>query len=234
MKNSVKKIIALLCLVSMVFAFCSCTSDADTETTTDNSTPDTSADTADYEAKFNELTEKYKDNGHPIAVIITNQGTMVFELYEDIAPITVANFISLANKGFYDGLIFHRCIENFMIQGGDPLGSGMGGPGYTIKGEFSVNGVENSISHKRGVISMGRTSTGYDTAGSQFFICVADSTYLDGQYASFGSVLEGIEVADKIVAQKTDSSDKPLTDQIMKYVRVATYGKTYEPETIAE
>ena len=234
MKKTVKRITAFVCLFAMVFAFCSCGANTETVTTTDNSIAETSADTAEYEAKFNELSEKYKDNGHPIAVIITNQGTMVFELYEDIAPITVANFISLANKGFYDGLIFHRCIEDFMIQGGDPLGTGMGGPGYTIEGEFSANGVENSISHKRGVISMGRTSTGYDTAGSQFFICVADSTYLDGNYASFGSVLEGIEVADKIVAQETDSSDKPLTDQIMKYVRVATYGETYEAETIAE
>ncbi len=234
MKKTVKRITAFVCLFAMVFAFCSCGANTETVTTTDNSIAETSADTDEYEAKFNELSEKYKDNGHPIAVIITNQGTMVFELYEDIAPITVANFISLANKGFYDGLIFHRCIEDFMIQGGDPLGTGMGGPGYTIKGEFSANGVENSISHKRGVISMGRTSTGYDTAGSQFFICVADNTYLDGNYASFGSVLEGIEVADKIVAQKTDSSDKPLTDQVMKYVRVATYGETYEPETNAE
>lgn len=234
MKKTVKRITAFVCLFAIVFAFCSCGANTETVTTTDNSIAETSADTAEYEAKFNELSEKYKDNGHPIAVIITNQGTMVFELYEDIAPITVANFISLANKGFYDGLIFHRCIEDFMIQGGDPLGTGMGGPGYTIEGEFSANGVENSISHKRGVVSMGRTSTGYDTAGSQFFICVADSTYLDGNYASFGSVLEGIEVADKIVAQETDSSDKPLTDQIMKYVRVATYGETYEAETIAE
>ena len=148
-----------------------------------------------------------------------NGGTIKLELYHDIAPITVENFVKLANEKFYDGLIFHRVIAGFMIQGGDPNGIGTGGPGYTIKGEFAINGVDNNISHKRGVISMAR-SMSYNSAGSQFFICHADSTFLDGQYAAFGKTIEGIDVVDQIASVKTNFSDKPLENQVIKTIRI--------------
>jgi len=152
-------------------------------------------------------------------LIMENGGTIKLELYHNIAPITVENFVSLANKNFYDGLIFHRVISGFMIQGGDPNGVGTGGPGYHIKGEFAVNGVPNNISHKRGVISMAR-SMAYDSAGSQFFICHANSEFLDGQYATFGKVTEGIEVVDEIAAVATNAYDKPLVEQKIKSIRI--------------
>ena len=141
------------------------------------------------------------------------------ELYEDTAPLTVANFEKLANEGFYDGLIFHRVIPGFMIQGGDPEGTGMGGPGYEIKGEFSRNGWKNDLKHERGVLSMARAMDP-DSAGSQFFIMVADAPHLDGQYAAFGKVTEGIEAADEIVSVRRNYMDRPLTDQVMKRIRV--------------
>lgn len=180
-----------------------------------------------------EMAEKYKENENPVAVLVTDRGEcIVFELYPDQAPQTVKNFIALANKGFYDGLIFHRVVPNFMIQGGDPDGTGSGGPGYEIFGEFSNNGFQNTLSHVRGVVSMARRgsqtnpSSMYNTAGSQFFICVADSTYLDGDYAGFGMVLEGMEAADRIVSVERDpTSNKPLEDQAMVYVRVFEGGK---------
>lgn len=162
------------------------------------------------------------ENGHKIQI----------ELYDDIAPNTVKNFISLVEKGFYDGLIFHRVIPGFMIQGGDPNGTGMGGPGYSIKGEFSGNGFINNLKHARGVISMAR-SMNPNSAGSQFFIMVADSPHLDGQYASFGKVISGMEVVDEIVHTETNHMDKPLEDQRMKKVTVDTFGEKYDqPETI--
>lgn len=150
---------------------------------------------------------------------MSNGDVMKLELNYDIAPITVQNFVDLAEKNFYDGLIFHRVIAGFMIQGGDPMGVGIGGPGYSIKGEFAANGVKNNISHKRGVISMARSQS-YDSAGSQFFICHADSTFLDGQYAAFGKVVEGIEAVDKIAKVATDYSDKPLVPQTIKTIRI--------------
>ncbi len=150
---------------------------------------------------------------------MSNGDVMKLELNYDIAPITVQNFVDLAEKNFYDGLIFHRVIAGFMIQGGDPMGVGIGGPGYSIKGEFADNGVKNNISHKRGVISMARSQS-YDSAGSQFFICHADSTFLDGQYAAFGKVVEGIEAVDKIAKVATDYSDKPLVPQTIKTIRI--------------
>jgi len=150
---------------------------------------------------------------------MSNGDVMKLELNYDIAPITVQNFVDLAEKNFYDGLIFHRVIAGFMIQGGDPMGVGIGGPGYSIKGEFAANGVKNNISHKRGVISMARSQS-YDSAGSQFFICHADSTFLDGQYAAFGKVVEGIEAVDKIAMVATDYSDKPLVPQTIKTIRI--------------
>ncbi len=146
-------------------------------------------------------------------------GVMKGELYPEIAPITVENFEKLANSGFYDGLTFHRVIPGFMIQGGDPKGIGIGGPGWTIKGEFNSNGVRNDIRHLRGVLSMARAMDP-NSAGSQFFIMVEDAPHLDGEYAAFGRVTEGIEEADKIVSVERDYSDKPYDPQVMKTVRV--------------
>lgn len=144
---------------------------------------------------------------------------IALELYPDIAPITVENFVNLANEGFYDGLIFHRVIAGFMIQGGDPMGIGIGGSGNNIKGEFAANGVNNPLSHKRGVISMAR-SQNFDSASSQFFIMHADGEFLDGQYAAFGKVTDGIEVVDEIASVATDRNDKPLTEQKMASVAI--------------
>lgn len=152
-------------------------------------------------------------------ITMENGSVIKLELYPEVAPITVENFVKLVNEGFYDGLIFHRVISGFMIQGGDPNGTGMGGPGYSIKGEFAINGIKNDLSHKRGVISMAR-SMGYDTAGSQFFICHADSTFLDGQYAAFGKVIEGIETVDEIASVATDFRDMPYEPQVMKTVKI--------------
>ena len=157
---------------------------------------------------------------NPIVTIEMEDGGVIrLELYPDVAPITVDNFVSLVRKGFYDGLIFHRVISGFMIQGGDPKGTGMGGPGYTIKGEFKANGVVNNIRHERGVISMARSMMP-DSAGSQFFIMHADAPHLDGQYAAFGRVIEGIEEVDKIASTRTSRGDRPLNDQRMKKVTV--------------
>lgn len=172
-------------------------------------------------------------NKNPIVTFeMENGNIMKAELYPEIAPNTVNNFISLINKGFYDGVIFHRVIPGFMIQGGDPEGTGMGGPDYCIKGEFSGNGFKNDLKHDKGVLSMARTMVP-DSAGSQFFIMVEKSPHLDGQYAAFGKVIEGIEEADKIVSVKTDYNDKPKEPQIMKKVTVDTFGVEYpEPEKV--
>lgn len=164
---------------------------------------------------------------NPIVTIETNRGTIKVELYPEIAPNTVNNFISLVKKGFYDGTIFHRVIPGFMIQGGDPEGTGMGGPGYGIKGEFAMNGFKNDLRHTTGVISMARSQRP-NSAGSQFFIMVADAPHLDGQYAAFGKVIEGIEVAQEIVGTRRDWSDRPLMDQTMDKVTVETFGVEYE------
>lgn len=168
---------------------------------------------------------------NPIVTITMENGKqMKAELYPDIAPNTVNNFISLINKGYYNGVIFHRVIPGFMIQGGDPNGTGTGGPGYSIKGEFSGNGFKNDLKHTKGVLSMARTMAP-NSAGSQFFVMVADSPHLDGQYAAFGKVIEGIEVADEIVSVDRNYSDKPNVDQRMKEVTVDTFGVDYpEPE----
>ena len=179
---------------------------------------------------------------NPIATITMEDGGVIkLELYPEIAPNTVKNFIHLANSGFYDGVIFHRVIEVFMIQGGDPDGRGTGGPGYRIKGEFSNNNHKNDLSHERGVISMARQgnpyfpASAYNTAGSQFFIMHADSDFLDGDYAAFGKVIEGMDVVDRIATTETDGSDRPLETQTMQNVRVDTFGVDYgEPDRIAE
>lgn len=168
---------------------------------------------------------------NPIVTIEMQDGGIIkAELYPDIAPNTVNNFIDLINKGFYDGVIFHRVIPGFMIQGGDPDGTGMGGPGYSIKGEFSQNGFKNNLKHTKGVLSMARTMMP-NSAGSQFFIMTEDAPHLDGQYASFGKVIEGMDVAEKIVNAKRDMDDRPYEDQVMKKVTVDTFGEKYdEPE----
>ncbi len=164
---------------------------------------------------------------NPTFTIAMNDGSLIYgELYPEKAPESVGNFVSLANGNFYDGLTFHRVISGFMIQGGDPNGDGTGGPGYAIRGEFSSNGVENDLSHVRGVLSMARSSAN-DSAGSQFFIMHADSDYLDGNYAAFGMVLGGLDTVDVIASVPTDSNDKPRTEQVMRTVYVETYGKTY-------
>ncbi len=170
---------------------------------------------------------------NPIVTIeMENGGVMKAELYPDIAPNTVNNFISLVQSGFYDGLIFHRVIPGFMIQGGDPDGSGMGGPGYSIKGEFSQNGFQNGLLHTKGVLSMARTMDP-DSAGSQFFIMVDDAPHLDGGYAAFGKVVEGLDTADAIVSVKTDYNDRPKQTQRMKKVTVDTQGVDYPaPEKV--
>ena len=169
---------------------------------------------------------------NPIFTIEMENGhVMKGELYPEIAPNSVANFVELANSGFYDGVIFHRVIPGFMIQGGDPQGRGTGGPGYTIKGEFAANGFKNTLKHTRGVLSMARSMMP-NSAGSQFFVMVANAPHLDGQYAAFGKVTEGMETADEIVASPRDQMDKPFEDQRMKSVRVETFGTEYKAEKL--
>ena len=218
-KNKLAKLFSIIvCVVMICGVFCSCSD------------------------KKDELAEKYPylsdkaieqlainiDKENPIATLkIKDYGTVIIELYNDVAPNTVANFISLANKGYYDGLTFHRIINGFMMQGGDPKGNGTGGPGYAIKGEFKINGIENKLSHTDGVISMGRRSMPYDSAGSQFFICNTDCQFLDGQYASFGKVIEGLDIVHKASAVNTDFSDKPLKDVIIESIIVDVKGGTY-------
>lgn len=175
--------------------------------------------------------EEVKEN--PIVTItMENDEKIIIELEPKTAPNTVANFISLVEDGFYDGLIFHRVIPGFMIQGGDPDGTGMGGPDYAIKGEFTSNGFENTLTHERGVISMAR-SQDPDSAGSQFFIMTEQATHLDGDYAAFGKVTEGMEMVDEIVAAKRGANDKPLEDQKIKTVEVDTKGFDY-PEPVVQ
>lgn len=167
---------------------------------------------------------------NPIVTFETTAGTITAELYPEIAPNTVNNFISLINKGFYDGLIFHRVIKGFMIQGGDPDGVGTGGPGYSIKGEFAINGVENDLKHTAGVLSMARSMMP-DSAGSQFFIMHKDAPHLDGQYAAFGKVTDGMDTVNSIAETETDYSDEPLEPQMIIKVTVDTDGVEYpEPE----
>ncbi len=199
----------LLVLLTLVFLLVGC------GTTEGTSNED---NTVDYVSKVKE---------NPIVTItMNNDEKIVIELEPAVAPNTVANFISLVEKGFYDGLIFHRVIPGFMIQGGDPSGNGTGGPDYSIDGEFSLNGFENKLQHERGVISMAR-SQDLNSAGSQFFIMVEQETRLDGEYAAFGKVIEGMETVDAIVAVERDGADKPLEDQQIKKVEVDTKGFDY-------
>lgn len=183
-----------------------------------NNSDDEQSDNADYALKVTE---------NPIVTItMESDEKIVIELEPKTAPNTVANFISLVEDGFYDGLIFHRVIPGFMVQGGDPDGTGMGGPNYSIKGEFTSNGFENTLTHERGVLSMARSSDP-NSAGSQFFIMVDSASHLDGEYAAFGKVIEGMDVVDKIVSVERDGNDKPLEDQKMKKVEVDTKGFNY-------
>ena len=173
---------------------------------------------------------------NPVVTIEMMNGDIIkAELYPEVAPNTVNNFLSLVNKGFYNGLIFHRVIKGFMIQGGCPDGTGMGGPGYCIKGEFAANGVQNDLRHTRGVLSMARAQP-MDSAGSQFFIMHKDAPHLDGQYAAFGCVMDGMDVVDRIVNQPRNMmTNKPKKDQVMAKVTVDTQGVTYpEPEKLAD
>lgn len=173
---------------------------------------------------------RYTMTNPVVTITMTNGDVMKAELYPEIAPNTVNNFISLVQKGFYDGLIFHRVISGFMIQGGDPQGTGMGGPGYSIKGEFAMNGVRNDLKHTRGVLSMAR-SMRPNSAGSQFFIMHANAPHLDGQYAAFGKVVEGLDVVDKIASVRTGWQDKPVEEQKIQSMTVELFGETYpEPE----
>ncbi len=234
-KRSAAAIIALIMIVSVISG---CGSEK-TDTTVTNAPGQVSSDSEDNNSNETEKIKESEDtalsDSNPIVTIeMEDGGIITIELYPDIAPNTVNNFISLINKGYYDGVIFHRVIPGFMIQGGDPDGNGVGGPGYAIKGEFSANGFKNTLAHTRGVISMARTKIP-DSAGSQFFIMVDTASYLDGQYAAFGKVLSGMEVVDKIVSVKTNAADKPLTDQRMKKVTVDTRGVDYdEPVTLPE
>lgn len=165
---------------------------------------------------------------NPVVTIEMEDGDIIkIELYPDVAPNTVNNFISLVKKGFYDGTIFHRVIPGFMIQGGDPEGVGTGGPGYSIKGEFNINGFKNNLKHDRGVLSMARSQKP-DSAGSQFFIMVKSAPHLDGSYASFGKVTDGMNEVDKIVSAKRDYNDRPYEDQKIKTATVETFGKEYD------
>lgn len=172
--------------------------------------------------------EELSNENLPIATMtIKDYGTVKIELYPKVAENTVNNFIYLVNDGFYNGLTFHRVIENFMIQGGDPTGTGTSGPGYSIKGEFSANGLKNSLKHEDGVISMARSSS-YDSAGSQFFIMTGTSTHLDGNYAAFGKVIEGLDIIYKIGSVETNSNDKPLEDVVIESITVDTKDVKYD------
>ena len=174
------------------------------------------------------------ENNPIVTITMEDGGKIVAELYPDIAPQSVRNFIYLANKGFYNGLIFHRCIYGFMIQGGCPDGTGMGGPGYCIKGEFFFNGVRNDLKHKRGVLSMARSSSP-NSAGSQFFIMHQDAKHLDDQYAAFGKVTSGMDVVDAIASTKTGPQDRPVAEQKIASITVDTHGETYpEPKKLPD
>jgi peptidyl-prolyl cis-trans isomerase B (cyclophilin B) len=229
-----KRFWIILTAALLLFAAIGCKSTATYSTASDK----TAAAEEPKATEEPKQTEEEPTVKNPIATItMKDGGVMKLELYPDVAPNTVKNFISLANSGFYDGLTFHRIYAGFMIQGGDPDGNGGGGPGYSIKGEFTANGVKNNLSHKRGVISMAR-ATPFDSAGSQFFIMHADYTGLDGQYAAFGMLIEGFDTLDAIAATETGYNDwgeksVPLKDVVIDTIRVDTFGVDYgEPEKI--
>lgn len=229
--------LALLVVVSLIlFTLTGCGTPTQNTANSTNANTNTKSDTtanttAPAPTPTNGSTPSNSKN--PIVTITMASGeTIKAELYPTVAPNTVKNFISLVQKGFYNGTTFHRVIPQFMIQGGDPSGNGSGGPGYSIKGEFTKNGFKNTLKHERGVLSMARTNAP-DSAGSQFFIMVAAAPSLDDQYAAFGKVLSGMETVDKIVNSPKDQNDKPQQNQVMKTVTVDTFGVSYgEPEVI--
>lgn len=235
-KSLVLVLLSILLMTSFVLVGCGEKKETEIDSQVENDNEDeVKNDIIEVEEESGEEDNTdYSKEDNPVVTIEMQSGELIkAELYPEVAPNTVNNFISLINKGYYDGLNFHRVIPGFMIQGGDPSGDGSGGPGYGIKGEFKSNGVENTIKHNKGVLSMARTNDP-DSAGSQFFIMVAKSSHLDGDYAGFGKVIEGIEVVDKIVDSETDASDKPLDPKIMKKVTVDLKGKTYEEPEIIE
>lgn len=220
MKRFMKIIAALMCIIPVLLIGCG-NSSSNTENSESKSMSNESSD--------NNVTESTENL--PVATIeVEGFGTIEAELYPEIAPNTVNNFISLANSGFYDNLTFHRIIKDFMIQGGDPEGNGTGGPGYSIEGEFTSNGIANSLKHTEGVLSMARAQNP-DSAGSQFFIVTKASGHLDGDYAAFGKVINGMDVVEKIENVKTGSNDKPKEEVVIKSIKVDTKGVEY-PEPV--
>ncbi|WP_164217219.1 peptidylprolyl isomerase [Virgibacillus sp. YIM 98842] len=215
----------LIISISLLFLLAACGQD-------DGEQADETAEQPEEETNEQSNYPEDVEENPVVTITMENDEQITAELYPEIAPNTVANFVSLVEDGFYDGLIFHRVIPGFMIQGGDPEGNGTGNPGYAIPGEFSSNGFENDLEHDRGVLSMAR-SQDPDSAGSQFFIMTELSPHLDGDYAAFGEVTEGMEVADEIVSAERDDMDRPLEDQQMKEVTVDTKGYDYpEPEKV--
>lgn len=227
-KANLKKRLTLLMILTLVFIVSGCgktpntnSSSKDGTSTQQNNSTSNSTSNSSSNAASNTAYKSQYSGKKPIVTIEMSDGSKITaELYPDIAPKTVDNFVSLIQKNFYDGLIFHRVIPDFMIQGGDPQGTGAGGPGYSIPGEFASNGFKNDLKHTRGMLSMARTPAP-NSAGSQFFIMVKDTPQLDGDYAAFGKVISGMETVDKIVNTKTGTNDKPITPQIMKKVTVS-------------
>lgn len=228
-----KRLFILILAFAMLLAGCQKNEDTTTAApSTEKETETTTAETTAEETTQNpDAVDPMDVETMTAEITVKDYGTIKLELYPSKAPQTVSNFVSLANQGFYDGTIFHRVIEGFMIQGGDPEGTGLGGPGYSIKGEFESNGFENDIKHDRGVLSMARKSSPLDSAGSQFFIVQEAAPHLDGDYAAFGKVVEGMEIVDEIASCETDANDKPLTDIVIESIK--TDGTIlYEPEKI--
>ena len=228
-----KRLFILILAFAMLLAGCQKNEDTTTAApSTEKETETTTAETTAEETTQNpDAVDPMDVETMTAEITVKDYGIIKLELYPSKAPQTVSNFVSLANQGFYDGTIFHRVIEGFMIQGGDPEGTGLGGPGYSIKGEFESNGFENDIKHDRGVLSMARKSSPLDSAGSQFFIVQEAAPHLDGDYAAFGKVVEGMEIVDEIASCETDANDKPLTDIVIESIK--TDGTIlYEPEKI--
>lgn len=225
MKKSKLATILITSILAMALVGCKSSNGEQTDNT--SSLDDSNNTAMDYLSKD---TEKKSEDKNPVATIEMEDGSIIkVELYPEVAPNTVRNFISLANDGFYNGTIFHRVIKGFMIQGGDPLGNGTGGPDYSIYGEFSNNKFENNLSHERGVISMARSQNN-NSAGSQFFIMHEDSPHLNGDYAAFGKVIEGMDVVDSIATTET-KNEKPVNEQKIKTISVDTFGVEYNPPT---
>lgn len=219
------KLSALFFVLLLILSGCGTASD-------DNTTPNEQEEQTSGSDQTSEDVQTGETTNPIVTIVMENDEEIKVELYPEVAPNTVNNFISLVNSGYYNGVIFHRVIPGFMVQGGDPQGTGMGGPGYTIKGEFSNNGFENNLQHEPGVISMARTQVP-DSAGSQFFIMVENAPHLDGEYAAFGKVIDGMDTVNEIVQVERDAGDRPLQDQKMKSVTVETFDVEYpEPEII--